>query len=640
VDVAPALTDGVYEFTASITDEAGNESTATGTLTLDTQAPALTADDLLTNNSTPTLTGTSDLIGGTVTVVIDGKTFTAIVDENGKWSVDVAPALTDGVYEFTASITDEAGNESTATGTLTLDTQAPALTADDLLTNNSTPTLTGTSDLIGGTVTVVIDGKTFTAIVDENGKWSVDVAPALTDGVYEFTASITDEAGNESTATGTLTLDTQAPALTADDLLTNNSTPTLTGTSDLIGGTVTVVIDGKTFTAIVDENGKWSVDVAPALTDGVYEFTASITDEAGNESTATGTLTLDTQAPALTADDLLTNNSTPTLTGTSDLIGGTVTVVIDGKTFTAIVDENGKWSVDVAPALTDGVYEFTASITDEAGNESTATGTLTLDTQAPALTADDLLTNNSTPTLTGTSDLIGGTVTVVIDGKTFTAIVDENGKWSVDVAPALTDGVYEFTASITDEAGNESTATGTLTLDTQAPALTADDLLTNNSTPTLTGTSDLIGGTVTVVIDGKTFTAIVDENGKWSVDVAPALTDGVYEFTASITDEAGNESTATGTLTLDTQAPALTADDLLTNNSTPTLTGTSDLIGGTVTVVIDGKTFTAIVDENGKWSVDVAPALTDGVYEFTASITDEAGNESTATGTLTLDTQA
>jgi large repetitive protein len=172
---------------------------------------------------------------------------------------------------------------------------------------------------------------------------------------------------------------------------------------------------------------------------------------------------------------------------------------------------------------------------------------------------------------------------VVIDGKTFTAIVDENGKWSVDVAPALTDGVYEFTASITDEAGNESTATGTLTLDTQAPALTADDLLTNNSTPTLTGTSDLIGGTVTVVIDGKTFTAIVDENGKWSVDVAPALTDGVYEFTASITDEAGNESTATGTLTLDTQAPALTADDLLTNNSTPTLTGTSDLIGGTVT---------------------------------------------------------
>jgi hypothetical protein len=38
-----------------------------------------------------------------------------------------------------------------------------------------------------------------------------------------------------------------------------------------------------------------------------------------------------------------------------------------------------------------------------------------------------------------------------------------------------------------------------------------------------------------------------------------------------------------------------------------------------VTVVIDGKTFTAIVDENGKWSVDVSPALTDGVYEFTAS---------------------
>jgi hypothetical protein len=43
-------------------------------------------------------------------------------------------------------------------------------------------------------------------------------------------------------------------------------------------------------------------------------------------------------------------------------------------------------------------------------------------------------------------------------------------------------------------------------------------------------------------------------------------------------------STATGTLTLDTaRLLSITADDLLTNNSTPTLTGTSDLIGGTVT---------------------------------------------------------
>jgi large repetitive protein len=39
------------------------------------------------------------------------------------------------------------------------------------------------------------------------------------------------------------------------------------------------------------------------------------------------------------------------------------------------------------------------------------------------------------------------------------------------------------------------------------------------------------------------------------VDVTAALDEGEYEITASITDAAGNTTTETGTLTIDTSAP-------------------------------------------------------------------------------------
>jgi large repetitive protein len=640
VDVTAALDEGEYEITASITDAAGNTTTETGTLTIDTTAPVLAVNDLTTKDTTPTITGTSDLIGGTVTVTINDIEYTAIVAEDGTWSVDVTAALDEGEYEITASITDAAGNTTTETGTLTIDTTAPALTVNDLTTKDTTPTITGTSDLIGGTVTVTINDIEYTAIVAEDGTWSVDVTAALDEGEYEITASITDAAGNTTTETGTLTIDTTAPVLAVNDLTTKDTTPTITGTSDLIGGTVTVTINDIEYTAIVAEDGTWSVDVTAALDEGEYEITASITDAAGNTTTETGTLTIDTTAPVLAVNDLTTKDTTPTITGTSDLIGGTVTVTINDIEYTAIVAEDGTWSVDVTAALDEGEYEITASITDAAGNTTTETGTLTIDTTAPVLAVNDLTTKDTTPTITGTSDLIGGTVTVTINDIEYTAIVAEDGTWSVDVTAALDEGEYEITASITDAAGNTTTETGTLTIDTTAPVLAVNDLTTKDTTPTITGTSDLIGGTVTVTINDIEYTAIVAEDGTWSVDVTAALDEGEYEITASITDAAGNTTTETGTLTIDTTAPVLAVNDLTTKDTTPTITGTSDLIGGTVTVTINDIEYTAIVAEDGTWSVDVTAALDEGEYEITASITDAAGNTTTETGTLTIDTTA
>ncbi|NUF24844.1 hypothetical protein HUN23_19035, partial [Acinetobacter oleivorans] len=92
-----------------------------------------------------------------------------------------------------------------------------------------------------------------------------------------------------------------------------------------------------------------------------------------------------------------------------------------------------------------------------------------------------------------------------------------------------------------------------------------------NATDPVTGTAEP-GSTVTVSFpDGTTATVVAGTDGSWSVP-NPGLNDG-DEVTAVTTDPAGNTSgPATGVV--DALAPTVALNDLLTNDSTPPLTGT------------------------------------------------------------------
>ena len=89
-------------------------------------------------------------------------------------------------------------------------------------------------------------------------------------------------------------------------------------------------------------------------------------------------------------------------------------------------------------------------------------------------------------------------------------------------------------------------------LDLTAPTITvsAPDNI-NDSTPTLTGTTDAApGSTVTLVVtdangNQQTLITTVNPDGSFSVDVETPLPDGGYDVTASVTDPAGNTGTAT-----------------------------------------------------------------------------------------------
>ncbi|VEL96022.1 Ig-like protein group 3 [Alteromonas sp. 76-1] len=678
-DVNTPLADGAYTVTASATDSDGNTTTVTDNGgTIDTTAPALTLENPgSTGDTTPTLSGTTDLPGGsTVTLVVtdsagNTQTVNALVDANGSFSVDVPNAVADGDFTVTASATDSAGNTANANTTGDVDSQAPLLALDtQVSTSDVTPTISGTTDVAPGTlVTITVvdatgDSQSFQAAVQADGTFSADVPAALAEGDFTVTATVSDAQGNTATANeANGNIDTQVPVVNVNPLNSgNDTTPVISGNTDLPEGAVVVINitdsngDTQTINALVDADGNFATEALSPLPEGDYSVEVTATDDAGNSTTTSEDGgNIDTTAPLLTLNPQGTgNDETPNISGNTDLApGSTVTLTVtdsagNTQTFDAIVDANGDFSADVPNAIPDGSYTATASASDDAGNTTTTSDTGTLDSSAPALTLEAQVTVSDTiPTISGTTDLPeGSTVTLsVIDSagntQTFTALVDASGNFSADVPAPLAEGDYSVTATATDSNGNSASVTDNNGIvDTVAPVISLDTLGSNNdTTPTISGTTDLAAGeSVTLSItdnagNTQTVTATVDADGNFSVDVPVALTEGDYTVTTTATDEAGNSSTASAAGTIDTTAPTLTLDPQgLGNDTTPTMSGSTDLAEGSVVslVITDStgniQTVTATVDAAGNFTVEVPAALAEGSYSVEATATDEAGN--------------
>ncbi|EXG03835.1 Ig-like domain-containing protein, partial [Acinetobacter baumannii] len=220
------------------------------------------------------------------------------------------------------------------------------------------------------------------------------------------------------------------------------------------------------------------------------------------------------------------------------------------------------------------------------------------------------------------------TIVVNVDGTDYTATNNGDGTWTLpnDVLPTLSEGVHSVTVTATDLAGNTGTDTGTVTVDTIAP--NAPDIDPVNAVDPITGTAEP-DSTVTVTYpDGTTATVVAGTDGTWSVPNPGNLVDG-DTVTATATDPAGNTSLpGTGTVSADITAPVVALDDVLTNDSTPALTGTVNDPTATVVVNVDGVDYPAVNNGDGTWTLadNTLPALTDGPHTITVTATDAAGN--------------
>ncbi|MFG4062055.1 Ig-like domain-containing protein, partial [Acinetobacter baumannii] len=679
----PGLNDG-DKVTAIATDPAGNPSLP-GTAIVDAVGPntdgvnftvdSVTADNVINASEASgnvTVTGVlknvpADAANTVVTVVINGQTYTATVDSTaGTWTVSVPgsdlTADADKTIDAKVTFTDAAGNSSSVndTQTYTIDTTAPD--APVINPVNGTDPITGTAEP-GSTVTVTYpDGSTTTVVAGPDGTWTVP-NPGLNDG-DKVTAIATDPAGNPSLP-GTAIVDAVGPntdgvnftvdSVTADNVINASEASgnvTVTGVlknvpADAANTVVTVVINGQTYTATVDSTaGTWTVSVSgsdlTADADKTIDAKVTFTDAAGNSSSVndTQTYTVDTVAPNAPVLDPI--NATDPVSGQAEP-GSTVTVTYpDGTTATVVAGTDGSWSVPNPGNLVDG-DTVTATATDPAGNTSLpGTGTVSADITAPVVALDDVLTNDSTPALTGTVNDPTATVVVNVDGVDYPAVNNGDGTWTLadNTLPTLADGPHTITVTATDAAGNVGNDTAVVTIDTVAPNAPVLDPI--NATDPVSGQAEP-GSTVTVTYpDGTTATVVAGTDGSWSVPNPGNLVDG-DTVTATATDPAGNTSLpGTGTVSADITAPVVALDDVLTNDSTPALTGTVNDPTATVVVNVDGVDYPAVNNGDGTWTLadNTLPTLADGPHTITVTATDAAGNVGNDTAVVTIDTVA
>lgn len=732
-----------------VRDAAGNSQTTTTDFIVDVEAPTLTInpfaqDDALNITEASQAQAFSGVAtgaaqGDAIVVTLNGKTYnTTVTGANGEWSVNIPAAdlqaLPNGQAQFTVTVTDAAGNTSTATRPITVavdPARAPLLTIDpvggdgviDAGERASGVTLSGTATNVtaGQTVTITLGSDTFTGVVDSAGRWEVnlpaDTLAGLTNGTYTVTAVVSDAAGNSVSLDRGFSVNTDISALTVSPVTGDNRV----SLDDIAGGlvlsgssvnfapqtTLTITLNGKQYTATTGADGSWSVTVPRAdaldISDGKATLTVSGTDENGAVISGSQSFTIiTTDLPAVTLNTPFTDgiisaaevSTGGALSGSTGVTGAgqTVTVQFNGETYNAVVDSSGNWSVTLPPAalqgLADGTTPLVVTATDAVGNQNTSQSTVTVDLTAPVLTVNDITTDNIVNATEAAQPLtISGsatpydpqnpqTVVVQIGGQSYSALVQSDGTWSVTLpAGALTtlpDGPVSVTATVSDAAGNTSSEKISLTLDASpvnAPLVAVNTVATDNfinaaeaqSPLQITGTTTRVepGQTVTVTLNGQTYTGNVQADGTWSVTVpATALAqvaDGQQTIGVTVTDASGNQAFVQYPVTFAAQpgsqpqlaVNAIAGDDIINSQESGqdlAITGTStNLAPGTiVSVVFNSVTYTGTTGANGQWSVTVPASalagLQDGNYTVTATAQDAAQNTATDSSSVTVDT--
>ncbi len=529
--------------------------------------------------------------------------------------------------------------------------------------------LSGTSSNVeaGQTVTIIFAGKTYTTTVDANGDWTSTVPAAdlsgLKDGDASVQVRVTNVNGNAASSAQAFSVDTTAPTVTINTISGDNMLNaaeaaqdlTLSGTSTAEAGqTVTVTFNGNQYTAQVQADGSWTLDVPAAdlagITDGSVAVTATVSDKAGNPASAGSSVLVDTTVPQISfnivaGDDIVNIAEHGQALIVSGKVAGAqagdvITVTLNGKDYTAMLDASGSWSVGVPAAdvgaLVNGDQTISATLTDKAGNSTTATHEFDVSLTAPVvaintLAADDVI--NATEKgqdlqVSGTSNQPEGTaITVSLNGINYTATTDASGNWSVTVpaanVSALGEASYTVTASVTDAAGNSASTGHSVLVDSALPQVTINPVATDDvinaaevaAGQTLSGkvSGAASGDTVTITLGGNTYTATVQDDLSWSVNVPSsvltAIGNGDLTVSASVTNGHGNTGTGERDITIDANLPGLRVDTVagddvinsIEHAQNLIITGSSDGLatGAELTVTVNGKTYAATVLADG-----------------------------------------
>ncbi len=313
-----------------------------------------------------------------------------------------------------------------------------------------------------------------------------------------------------------------------------------------------------------------------------------------------------------------------TADGTGSLIAS-VEVNVDGFGWEAA----GASPITVGP-LTDGEHTVEIRVTDEADNQASAIVNFTVDTMPPtvSITApeEDAVVGSSSVVVTWTAtDAV--TTERSVDGGGWVTVTGTSATVS-----SLADGEHTVSVRVTDGAGHTATDSVGFMVDTTPPTVSitapTNGSSLNASSVTVTWTSSDSAGS------GIDTTEVKLDTGAWATVFGSSreftsLVEGTHLVSVRVTDNAGNDATATVTFMVDTVGPSLSitspeaAEETENKSVTVTWTCTDTGCGiDRIEVRIDGGDYVSV----GTASEHTFSDLVAGEHTVDVRAYDKAGN--------------
>ena len=563
-------------------------------------------------------------------------------------------ALTEtGKYTLTATLTDAAGKQYTASQSITiLPVIVPTVTASaDKVHEDETVEIGltvegGKPDSVRWTLTR--DGKEVPVTLSANGgTLTFDAA-----GDYVLTATITDELGKEYTAAlplevcPVIVLTLDAPETAHID---QPAAVSLTGTDLDVTWEVTSEDGAVVENALTNSGGEITFPSA-----GNYTVTASVTDHLGRTFSANAAISVwDTMGLSFKLPEFAHPDETVKVKMTSENVGDSKiawSLTVDGQTVSLLVGING--TLDNAGGnvkfLQTGTNVLTASVTDGLGRDFTYEQTIEVyPVLSLKLTADAATHTDEQISVTLEKDTalpVAWKITPSNDPSAaveYTGNLTDNGG-TIQITSA---GAYDIAASVTDATGRVFAAPAVTVmvypvagLDFTLPAAA----WTDSSTPVDLLTSDLQGQDVTWTLtkDG----AAVSLTGSMLGDLGnlggkvrfPEV--GTYTLTASAVDALSREYSCSQTIRIyPVVGLSLSAGDMSHTDTAEDVKLTCENLGSNEvvwTVLRDGKEIVPPFDLTARGGHGFFSEP--GFYTFTASVTDELGRVTTATASIQI----
>ncbi|HEY0977807.1 MAG TPA: HYR domain-containing protein [Flavobacteriales bacterium] len=581
----------------TVTDGSGISTTCTATVTVeDPIAPTILCPDDIVMDNDPGICGA--VVNYILPSVSDNCSNTLLTCTSGPASGSAFPL---GITTVTYQATDAAGHQASCSFTVTVtDTEAPNAVCQSIdigLDGLGVATLTpqqidgGSTDNCG-IDSMVVSPNSFTAT-----------------GGHDVTLTVFDANGNSDACTVNITVtDGLAPtALCNDTILHLDASGQVTITPDDIDGGSH---DNGTIVAL--SASQTAFDCADL---GANAVVLTVTDDNGNTDQCTAIVTvIDTIAPVAVCQAItvqLDINGEATISGV-DIDGGSTDNCGGTPTYTA----------DITSFQSTGTFEVTLTVTDASGNASSCTASVTVTNDEPPMA----ICRNDTAYLDANG--IASIVVTDIDGGS-----TAEGPFSLSASRTLFGcediGNNPVILTMTDGNGATDQCTAIVTvIDTIAPAVVC-----RNISITLDGNGHAM--IVAAELDGGS----TDNCGISGMEVSIAEFDsaGTFQVQFTITDAAGNTSTCTATVNVET--PSIKGPVVIPFGFSPNGDGIADtwIIRGVdpeASVQVEvfnrwGDTVHADSDYRNDWDgtctrgVGPTGALPDGTYFFVVTIADQ-----------------